>query len=274
MLTQVNLVGDTTISMNVLGAGPRDSRIIRKITGLGPPEIDLFIGDYARDGGIYTGRRIGKRNIVMELGLNPNYGSNETVDGLREGLYKIFLDPGVNGDDLVIELVDDIKPIRRAIGFAEKFEGDLFEKDTAVQVSLICPDPYLTDATETVLTGSFTTFPFTYGGSAETGFTVRVEVSASTPYLTIENNGKTMVFDYDFLAGDVLRVNTTPGKREVKLDRAGFPDIELLFAMTPESPWIQLHSQSNVLKVYDHPDTEGVVAAMTELRYTPTYWGI
>lgn len=274
MLTQVNLVGDETINMNVLGAGPRDSLQVRKITGLGPPDVDLFLGEYAGDGGSYNGRRVVKRNVVMELGLNPNHGENETVDGLRQTLYKMFLDPSVNGDNLFVELVDDIQPKKLFEGYVEKFEGEIFSKDTAVQISLMCPDPYLVDATETELTGSFTTFPFTYGGSAETGFYIEVEVTAPTDVLTIDNNGSRMVFEFDFLLDDVLKVNTTPGSRSVLLDRAGFPNLEILYTMTGDSPWIKLHSQNNVLKVYDDIPGMATVAAMTKLRYRQRYWGI
>lgn len=274
MLSQVNLVGDTTINMNVLGAAPRDSLIVKKITGLSPPDVDLFIGDYARDGGTYSGRRVQKRNVVVDLGLNPNHAENETVDTLRQSLYKMFLDPSFTGDDLVIELVDDIRPTKILVGYTEKFEGEVFSKDSSISVSLICPDPFLRDADETVLTGSFTTFPFTYSGSAETGFFVKVAVTANTPSIVIDNNGTRMVFEYNFLIGDVLKVNTTPGSRSVLLDRAGFPNMEILFAMTPTSPWISLHSQSNLLKVYDDVATPAIVGNMTELRYTQTYWGI
>lgn len=274
MLTQVNLVGDTTINMNVLGAGPRDSLQVRKITGLGPPDVDLFIGEYARDGGSYNGRRVAKRNVVMDIGLNPNHGENETVDGLRESLYKMFLDPSVDGDNLFVELVDDIKPKRIFEGFVEKFEGDIFSKDTAVNISLICPDPYLRDAIPTELTGSFTTFPFNYTGTAETGFYVEVHITSGTDFLTIDNNGSRMVFDYDFLVGDVVKVNTTPGSRSILVHRTGFPDYSILGTMTADSPWIKLHSQNNVLRVYDEVATETNVASMTKLVYTPTYWGI
>lgn len=274
MLTQVNLVGDTTINMNVLGAGPRDSLQVRKITGLSPPDVDLFIGEYARDGGSYSGRRVQKRNVVIELGLNPNHGENETVDGLRQSLYKMFLDPSYAGDDLVIELVDDVLPVRIMSGYTEKFEGEPFSKDAMINASLICPDPYMKDATKTVLTGSFTTFPFTYNGSAETGFYIEVNVTANTDSITIDNNGSRMIFEYDFLIGDVLKVNTTPGSRSVLVDRSGFPDIEILYAMTPTSPWIALHSQINLLRVYDAPETEAIVASMTRLEYTQAYWGI
>lgn len=274
MLTQVNLVGDTTINMNVLGAGPRDSLQVRKITGLGPPDVDLFMGDYARDGGVYSGRRVQKRNVVIELGLNPNHGENETVDGLRQSLYKMFLDPSYAGDDLVIELVDDVHPVRILTGYTEKFEGEVFSRDSMINASLICPDPYMRDAVETVLTGSYTTFPFTYNGSSETGFYVEVNVTANTDSITIDNNGSKMVFEFDFLIGDVLKVNTSPGFRSVVVDRSGFPDIEILYAMTSSSPWISLHSQINLLKVYDAPLTEAIVASMTKLAYTQTYWGI
>lgn len=278
MLTQIDVECDNPFYMSVLGANPRDSLILKKITGLGPSDVDLFVGDYSRDGGTYNGRRVTKRNPVLYIKLNPNFANGETMDGWRDILYKAFMDPFVNGDDVTIVFHDDIKPDRMITGYTEKFDGEVFEADTDVQISMICPDPYLRDVSETVVlppegvTG-WQTVPFTYSGTAEAGFEVTILVQATTTTLTLDNNGKQMVLTYaSFQPDDTVYINTKPGERQIKLTRAGV-DYDILYALYSESPWLDLHSQSNNLQIYG-TDVNNVVAAVTNLTYTQLWWGV
>ena len=45
------------------------------------------------------------------------------------------------------------------------------------------------------------------------------------------------------------------------------------FSMSALSPWLQLHSQNNNMKVYGEQTTD-LVAAVRSLGYTQSYWGI
>jgi hypothetical protein len=277
MLTQVDVECDNPFYMSVLGARPRDSLILQSITGLGPPDKSLFVGDYSRDGGLYTGRRTLVRNPVLTIKMNPNYGLGESVDGWRDILYRAFNDPFVNGDDVTLVLHDDIKPDRMLTGYCEKFDDEIFSEDTAVQISLICPDPYIRDVTETAVTppegtAGWQTVPFTYAGTAEAGFEVTIAVQATTSTLTLDNNGRTMVLTYpSFQAGDVVYINTKPGARQIKLTRAGV-DYDILYTLYSESPWLTLHSQSNNLQIYGDT-TSSFVASITSLNFTQLWWG-
>jgi len=265
---------DLVLSLPVIGATPKSSLLVEKITGLNPPDPTLFIGDYSRDGGIYQGRRVGKRNPVLTINLNPNPALSETVDGLRQTLYKAFMDPLVDADFVKVNLVDDLDNVKYFVGYTEKFETEIFAADTTLQISMICPDPYLRDNEETVMTdpSGWTTVPFTYGGTAETGFEVLIHVTTPTSVLTLENNGKTMVFEKAFSSGDEILINTVNGSRQLLLT-SGAVESSLLAYMTPESPWLELHSQANTMKVYGET-TADIVAAIRSLGYTQSYWGI
>jgi hypothetical protein len=278
MLTQIDVICDNPFYISVLGARPRDSLILERVTGLGPPDISLFVGDYAKDGGLYTGRRVHTRNPVMDLKINPNHANGETVDGWRDILYKAFVDPLATGDDVTLVLHDDIKPDRIITGYTEKFLTEAFEKDTRASISMICPDPYIRDLSETEIvppegTTGWQTVPFTYAGTAEAGFEAWILVQATTTTLTLENNGRTMVLTYpSFQSGDVVYINTTPGHRKINLTRGGV-EYDILYTLFSESPWLDLHSQQNTLQIYgETPDS--VVAAITKLAYTQLYWGV
>lgn len=280
MLTQIDVVygnelGEQALALPILGVTPKESLLIRKVTGLNPPDIDLFIGDYARDGGTYQGRRVGNRNVVLTIDLNPNPALGENISGLRDLLYKTFVDPLVDADHLELVLHSDNGLVRNLFGYTEKFETEIFDIETLAQISLLCPDPYIRDLAETVLTnatGTWVSVPFTYGGTAETGFVAEIHISADTPTLTVKNNSKTMVFNYAFLAGDVVFLNTNRGQRAATITRGGV-NTPLLAYMTTTSPWLELHSQTNTMNVYGVAPAN-LIAGVKTLRYRAAYWGV
>lgn len=274
MLTRVDVNSENAFFVPILGATPKTSILLRKITGLNPPDPSLFIGDYSRDGGIYQGRRVGNRNIVLTMDLNPNPALGETIPGLREMLYKAFLDPQPDADYIQLTFHLDDGRILSAVGYTEKFETEVFDVETMAQISIICPDPYFRDTADTLLThpNGWTTVPFTYQGSAETGFTVFIHVLANTPTITLENNGKTMVLNRTFLAGDDITISTVRGARVLSITSGGVTK-SILASLTPTSTWLELHSQANTLKVYG-ATTADLVATVRQLKYRQAYWGI
>lgn len=299
MLTQIDVVSENPFFVPILGVTPKDSLLIYKITGLNAADIDLFIGEYARDGGNYQGRRVQKRNVVITMELNPNPALGETVSGLRDLLYKTFLDPYVNAQHVKLVLHDDEGRERFLYGYVEKFENDIFSADTMSQISVICPDPYIRDNTKTIMTHptGWVTVPFTYGGTAQTGFEIEVTMTANSPTLTVSNNGYTMVINDTFLNTQVIYINTNRGSRDMlkassanlAAARAAHPTmtteqiwevleglgqtVPLIAKRTATSPWLELHSQSNTLKVYG-ATTSDIVAAIKRFEYTSAYWGV
>jgi hypothetical protein len=280
LLTQIDVVygnelGEQALALPILGVTPKESLLIRKVTGLNPPDADLFIGDYARDGGTYQGRRIGGRNVVMTIDLNPNPALGETISGLRDLLYKTFMDPLVDADHIELVLRSDDGQVRNLYGYTEKFETEIFDIETLAQISVVCPDPYIRDLAETTLTnstGTWVSVPFTYNGTAETGFYAQVNISADTPTLTIKNNSKTMVVNYAFLAGDIVHVDTNRGQRNIYVVRGG-TTTPLFPYMTNTSSWLSLHSQTNTMNVYGAAPAN-LIAGVKTLRYRASYWGV
>lgn len=275
MLTRIDVDSENAFYVPILGASPKDSLLIRSIAGLGPPDVDLFIGDYARDGGFYQGRRVAKRNVVFTFDLNPNPALGETVAGLRALLYKAFVDPQVDADYIKINLHDDEGRVRYLVGYTEKFEAEPFSVETVCQISIVCPDPYIRDNVKTVLTDptGWVTVPFAYTGTAETGFEVEITITAPTSVLTLENNGKTMIISRNFFAGDVVKINTNRGSRSLTVTHPGSTTEPLIAGLSPLSPWLELHSQSNVMKVYGETQSD-IVGAVKSLSYTQSYWGV
>lgn len=272
MLTRVDVQSENPFYLNIRDARPTDSIIVEKIEGLSPPDINLFMGEYARDGGVYGGRRVPPRTVTFTLRLNPKYTEGESVSGLRLLLYKTFMDPFVTTDALNIILKSDDYGDRYIAGYVEKFDGDLFSDDTTVQITMRCPNPYIQDYNLTSETFLGPAAPFSYGGSAETGLLVSATLFDNSPFLTFDLNGTVFVLDYDFLANDVVTLNTVRGERSVKVLRGGVTT-EILYAKTAASTWLELHAPSNIMSVYGTTEAN-TVANLTSLAYRPLHWGI
>lgn len=277
MLTRVDVQSETPFYLNVRDASPTDSIIVDSITGLDPPDLDLFLGEYARDGGFYSGRRVGPRNVVFNLVLNPNFSLGETVSGLRSMLYRAFIDPYLDDDMLQILLHDDSQPVRYVSGLAEKIETPIFAKETDVQISMMCPNPYILDYNaKSILNGS-KSVEFVYTGTAETGFEIRMSLTSATNVLNLTMNGEsTFKLNYPFLAGDTVVANSVRGQRKIYLQR-GSTTSSIYYAQDPKSKWLDIHAPTNLLEVYGALDTDGNpidVADISEINFRPTYWGV
>lgn len=289
-----------SLALPILGVGLADSLLLREVTGLNPPAIDLFIGEYARDGGFYGGRRVGQRNVVLTVDLNPNPALGESAQGLRELLYRIFIDPAVQADSLQLLLHDDEGGVRSLYGYVDTFETELFVSETVAQISIVCPDPYIVDAVETELrspTGTWLVVPFSYAGTAETGLEAEIYVTTDHGKLNLNNNGFVMTLTHQFLINDVVYFNTKRGERQIRLAslanvnamRTANPRLttkqiweklveagqttSLLAKLAITSPWLDLHDPSNKLRVYGTTFTDSV-AGIKSLTFRPTYWGV
>ncbi len=266
---------EKALALPILGLSTTDSLLIRKVTGLNPPDIDLFIGEYSRDGGSYGGRRVGSRNVVMTIDLNPNPALDETVGGLRDLLYKTFVDPLVNADHIELVLHEDDGRVRNLYGYTEKFETEVFDIETMAQISMICPDPYIRDLSETTLTnasGTWVSVPFDYTGTAETGFKTEIILSDNTSVLTVINNHAYMRFTYPFETNDIVTINTNRGERDATVSRGGVAS-SLLPSLSFDSKWLELHSQTNTISVYgEYPGHS--IAGVKSMTYRASYWGV
>lgn len=136
------------------------------VSGLTLPQCDVHISDAGtQDGGEYNSSRLNQRNIVISLVLEGDIESN------RQMLYKIF--------PLHSPLTVYYRTANRDLqidGYPEAIDGSLFEQREAMQVSIICPDPYWRDALP--ITGQTTdgTCTMRNRGDVPIGFTAEVRV--------------------------------------------------------------------------------------------------
>lgn len=271
MLTRVDVVSENPFYLNIRGARPTDSILVDKIEGLDPPDIDTFMGDFARDGGTYGGRRVPPRSVTFTLTLNPNFKLGETHSGLRALLYKAFLDPYSDSDGVKILLKDDMLSDRYVFGYTEKFECDIFTPDPTAMISMLCPDPYLLDETPVVTPASGPTVPFTYTGTAEAGIEIDATLTTSSSVLKFDLNGRLMTINYGFQAGDQVSLNTSRGSRRLTVTRSSVTT-DILYALATTF-WHEVHAPNNLLMAYG-ATTNDAVANITEVTIQGRHWGI
>ena len=118
---------------------PEDSGfLISSVTGLTYLQAEISTADIALfDGSILGNRRVGKRNIVMNIVFYEDNRQKLSIEELRHKCYKFF-------------------PIKQKVrfyvtndsgtywidGYIEANEINIFTKQEGAQISILCPDPY------------------------------------------------------------------------------------------------------------------------------------
>jgi len=272
----------TPLVIPVMNPSPDAPFFVRKVTGLEPVTADITSREFATlDGGFFTGSHVGKRNIVLTLGLNTRLG-HVSVSEARALLFGYF---GPKQSLLLIFTSTD-QPTVLIPGYVESAVHQRFDQDPEVVISVICPKPSFLSDTPTVITGysgvdpSYTTV--TYLGNVQTGFTLAMafedelyEGIVSVEHQVLGPSGPTgpirkfKVEDAIFGEPDwVFWLNTNRGQKVVQALEPGTPDIahNLLPKMTDDSLWIQLFPGDNLIKVKTPDSISNFVWGLTFVK--------
>lgn len=270
MLTNIQIVaGTTTIDLPVVGAQPTDPFTLKFASGLGPPKIDLTIDDYSGDGGLYRSKHSQKREIVLRIGINPDYTDPDPV-GVRRDLLYHLLSPSATADYVVFHFIDSVRDPLLVSAYVETFEMPVSSKEAEVQITFICPNSYL-HAEDSVTTDYSVgnTLTIDYPGSAKTGFHGAIQLTADASWVQLTNGAKFMRFEGSWLSGDVIKFSTHLGFKSIERIRSAVYT-DALQTLTSTSSWLFLHRGINQLVV----TASAGAPYITPTTYTPEYWGI
>jgi hypothetical protein len=248
-----------------------DGFIIQDISGLDPVKANVVTSSFATmDGEQYESSRREKRNIVLTLGLEPDWAIG-TVRQMRSRLYDFFMPKS----DVALRFnSDDSDPVIIS-GIVESFESALFSADPTVAVSILCfnpdfynPDPVVLSDGPYTTTTVLTDITIPYEGTVETGIYFRMEINRSLTSFTISNTSasggdRTMDIAGAFVAGDVLEISTVPGNKYVNLTRGSGVPGSALASLSATSDWIQFYPGDNTFRV---------LAAGATIPYSITYY--
>lgn len=227
---------------------------VQDIEGLDPVRATIVSSSFAQlDGGQYQSSRRDERNIKIALGLYPDY-LTETVRSLRKRLYRYFMTKSevnlrfYDSDGLVVEIA----------GRVESLDTVLFSDTPEAVISILCFNPDFAELNSEVLSGTTvetsTETTVVYDGSVETGIQFKIFPDRSVSEFTVyhrppDGSLRQLDFSSPLIAGDEVTVSTAPGAKSATLKRSGV-DTSVLYALSPQSNWIELQPGTNYIRVY------------------------
>jgi hypothetical protein len=234
---------------------------IRNIDGLGPVKADIATSPFATgDGELLDGDpTVGKRNIVLTLGLNPNW-VDQTVSSLRRLLYRYLMPKAWTK----LRFFSDDMPTVDIEGYVESFDPNMFTDDPEIQVSIICPKPDFIEPDATfyygVVDDGTTELEFEYPGSVPTGFELRVQHSATNVAyngpldVTMQQEPELAqiltVDPVDIVAAHHFKLSTIHNaKRVQQISNVDGSVVNLRSKMSDDSVWPQIQPGTNLFKV-------------------------
>lgn len=281
MLTRVEVQSSTASLTEILNLSideaTTDAIRLLNIEGLGPVKADINTTPFGSfDGEQFNGASVGKRNIVLTLGLNPNW-EDQSMASLRAILYQYFM-PKLG---VFMSFVSTHLPRVGILGYVESFEPNMFSKDPEIQISLLCPQPNFVAADPVVVTGTVGIAPVTateidYEGTVETGFLLVVSPSGGNPSYTGNVAIRNVCRSNDLFqvtatidADSQLHLSTVQGEKYVRaMDGEVFLS-NLLPYTSVELVWMPLYPGTNDFSV-----ASAETGQTWELTYTPQYGGI
>jgi hypothetical protein len=228
--------------------------VVEEIQGTEPVKATLSSTSFAQqDGARYNSSRREARNLLLKVGLEPDWAVN-TVRDLRSRLYSVFMPKSAVDIDFV--MIDGLQVV--ISGRVESFECPMFTEEPVADISVMCFDPDFIDPDPILINGVTTagssTTDFSYAGTVETGILFKIMPDRSLSEFTIYHQAsdgflRTMDFQAALLAGDVVTISTVSGSKFARRTRDGV-DTSVLYGVAPEANWTEFTPGTNSVRVY------------------------
>lgn len=274
--------------------------IIKSIDGLGPVDADVHMTELATlDGAIDNSARLHTRNIVMSL----QFIGDPLIEDTRLKTYKYF--PVKRKIRFTIETDNRLCYTE---GRVEKNSVKIFDKNEGCQISILCPDPYFYSIEDTHLkfygVDPLFEFPFSnesltepliefgdvmqmsegtiyYEGDTEVGITIEVHAvgeaegfivynSGTREYMGINDDKLKALMGTGIIAGDVITIDTTRGRKSITILRNG-RTTNILNALTKPIGWFKLSKGYNT---FVYTATAGLTNLQFGISYKTLYEGV
>lgn len=276
--TKIRVSGISVADFPIVGLTPTSPYILKSVVGLGPPEIKAIFGNALRRGGVFQNTLPQPREIVMRIGLNADYQAGMTPSDLRSSLYWMLESETLGGNTL--RIMDGDTSVAETMVWVKSFEAVPWSQTPEIQITFGSDSPYL--VSPTAVTRSSSSYALTFPeiiGTARAPFTLRGRVLQNTNQFGVRRfyNGATSPNEfigfqpYNFQAGDIVRIDTQPGKRVASVTR-GSQVVNILGALIPGSDWPALDPNGpNEIRING---LEYPMMRLEEVKYYPHYWGI
>lgn len=259
---------------------------IISVTGLNPAKANINTAvNAAFDGSTFKSSRLENRNIVIMLAIEG------AVERNRIDLYKY-----IRVKDEITVFFSNASRDLYIKGYVEAMEIGLFDMKQAVQISIICPNPYFQNAEESV--NNFSTihslfeFPFSieeagisFGeivvdeevnvqnlGDVPTGMMIefRAVGAVSNPAIYNTDINTFMKINDNMSDGDVIQINTIKGEKGV-YKISGGTVTNILNKLDESSSWLTLEAGDNIMMF---TATSGAVNLQCAVYHNNLYEGV
>lgn len=246
------------ISGDVLRLTRNVNYAITGISGLMPVAANINTSTAGiNDGALFNSARLGYRNIVIAIHFTQDAEKN------RIRLYNYFQ----TKQNCTLYFSNDSRNVKIS-GYVETFECDPFVLGETAQISIICPNPYFKNVSETVNSGSAVTSMFEFptefnnvefstettnttitipnNGDVPAGMDISINFTGSVTNPVIRNavTGEFFRLNRNFVSGDKVTINTRNGEKSVILTRFGV-DFNIINALDAAASWLQLQRGNN-----------------------------
>lgn len=245
-------------SGDILRLTRSNSYAITGVTGLTPVAANINTSTAGiNDGVLYNSARLDYRNIVLTIRFTQDVEKN------RIRLYNYFQ----TKQFCTLYFSNDTRDVYIS-GYVETFECDLFTLGQSAQISIICPNPYFKNVSETVNGGSAVTAAFEFpkaftnvefstetanttvtipnNGDISAGMDIAINFTGNVSIPVIRNakTGEFFRLNRDFVEGDKISINTRNGEKSVTLTRLGV-DFNIINSLDAAASWLQLRRGNN-----------------------------
>lgn len=268
---------DTTPGLDKFHATDEHKYFIKSIDGLQPPPRNVAIAATA-GGGKFQGITSEEREIVVLIGLNPDWDAGETPSLLRQNLETLLYTGYDPRADIIC--MAGVFPLFHEYGYVSNFEAAIFDANPVVQVTFTMLNPNFKGMFQTFYSAAdlSETNPDVYNNAtAETGFQFGVIFTGTMAEWSIKQSERQaigMTFKKpsgNFVAGDKLFISTVPGQKFIHFQHYKGKVKNALGYLTGDSEWIQLHPGHNHFVV---PKKVGRWDWKGPLTFWPRYSGI
>lgn len=235
-----------------------DGLVLADVQGLDPVKASISSTSFAKlKGKQLHNSSVQERNILIKLGLKPDYVSTSVQD-LRDRLYDFFMPADIvdlrlyRSEGLVVEIE----------GIVESCEAPLFTDDPEMDISVLCMQPDFVTLSTTVFEGETvddtTESTIDYEGNASAGFVFTLNVDRTLTQFTFyfkppDGTLRTLDFAASLVSGDVVTISTIPGNKYAQRTRLGVTT-SVLYGVSAQSNWHQLTKGENKIRVYAEGD--------------------
>lgn len=262
---KMRLSGLNTVELPIIGITTADEFVLRNVDGLAPTPKNVEVSK-----GRVKNLGHQDREIVMQIGLNPDYSLGNTPADLRSYMYALLV------GEMNVEFLQGSTVVLTTVGEVSVIENSMWTKDPVVQVTFTCAHHWFEapDSVHPTLAGLSKTAPVIPNvGDAPTGFRMEIELTESMSEWSLVKADSTAGMFLDNLAalsGDIIEFNTAENERYIRLTRPSTSLVVVLLSnLTSESEWLQL----------DYPGNNSFVTSddgfdWEDIEYTPKYLGV